>query len=860
MIKLPVLSTDGTSPRQPSQSRGQFHPQTTPRDNVKRTSAAKLGRRLVPITTLTDNPQQFSSLNHLAPGNPASTSGMLAAAAVPGAAASPFPSAKSTSTVFQGPPLTPHGPSTQVPSTHAGQQQLGPHNNPTFSPRGVHGFASPWIDLEVSLCALANTADAAASLPAHAWQCLLSAAALPGPHASLLSALARVLEPHVFSPFAELTVAKGGGSVAIGGLSVGDMAAGAPVAVTNRVPHSKLLPVLEGRIAAAEAEYGRALADLEDTRHKLDAEEGVSKTLKERVASLDQALLTEKARCADLMAQMGQLTDRSRTQAEAQAVSDRRVEQLEAAVAEMKALPGRVEFIKHQLAAAEANNVVLQTEVLAAMADLRTAQDIMATMMHETQFRATVQECAQLRQQINKMTGAYAVALGKIDALNADIETTKAGERNLTPRPDWGAIGADVPGGLPEPRDGATIPTAKYVAALLDKIQALRAESDDLARNLQFLEAQVAEVQEAQSEAMDRSVKESTEEFLEGLGTGPEVPKFLRFAGRVPNRRLGKGDTEALVREVWEEKARVDASSRKKPDTLGNFVAAYFLRKHGRESAAMSALYNFLHGLQRYTYDTDILCFERILMGYLPIEVHEDLEAVVEKVRSKCRMIDQTLNGGKETGSIPKINLMNLLPKLFPLKADARLTQLRRALIRDAPGKDVDWIALFEEDEEFSQGDFVETLRRQHLDEIIEFKEALGTAIREAAAKVPPGTFTCSMAREAILSVDPNKEISKINETIYRGIGKDPRSDILQIKDPVIKNVENFLAAMSSVLYKRSTKPKGIGPNKTLVSMSTDLGAPTAEEAAAADAAERLRRAQLRNPQGQPLTTPEKEL
>lgn len=45
-------------------------------------------------------------------------------------------------------------------------------------------------------------------------------------------------------------------------------------------------------------------------------------------------------------------------------------------------------------------------------------------------------------------------------------------------------------------------------------------------------------------------------------GTGPEVPKFLRYEGQVRNRRLGKRDTSLLIKDIWQEKAAHDAEVR----------------------------------------------------------------------------------------------------------------------------------------------------------------------------------------------------------------------------------------------------------------------------------------------------------
>jgi hypothetical protein len=42
-------------------------------------------------------------------------------------------------------------------------------------------------------------------------------------------------------------------------------------------------------------------------------------------------------------------------------------------------------------------------------------------------------------------------------------------------------------------------------------------------------------------------------------GTGPGVPKYLQYEGRVRNRRLGKRDCTLLIRDIWREKAANDA-------------------------------------------------------------------------------------------------------------------------------------------------------------------------------------------------------------------------------------------------------------------------------------------------------------
>lgn len=48
---------------------------------------------------------------------------------------------------------------------------------------------------------------------------------------------------------------------------------------------------------------------------------------------------------------------------------------------------------------------------------------------------------------------------------------------------------------------------------------------------------------------------------IQCLGTGPEVPKYLRFQGKVRNRRMAKRDAEKAVRDIWSLKMQHDLVS-----------------------------------------------------------------------------------------------------------------------------------------------------------------------------------------------------------------------------------------------------------------------------------------------------------
>lgn len=64
-------------------------------------------------------------------------------------------------------------------------------------------------------------------------------------------------------------------------------------------------------------------------------------------------------------------------------------------------------------------------------------------------------------------------------------------------------------------------------------------------------------------------------------------------------------------------------------------------------------------------------------------------------------------------------------------KTTARFDEAQQALDQDQPGPTVEWKKVFEEDREFNQGEFAETIRDQFLQERIDFFAALETALYE---------------------------------------------------------------------------------------------------------------------------------
>ena len=67
--------------------------------------------------------------------------------------------------------------------------------------------------------------------------------------------------------------------------------------------------------------------------------------------------------------------------------------------------------------------------------------------------------------------------------------------------------------------------------------------------------------------------------FIPCLGTGPEVPAYLRFQGSVRNRNMSKRDAERAVRDIWTKKMLSDRESAGGPrQSMADFFYSYARR------------------------------------------------------------------------------------------------------------------------------------------------------------------------------------------------------------------------------------------------------------------------------------------
>ena len=250
--------------------------------------------------------------------------------------------------------------------------------------------------------------------------------------------------------------------------------------------------------------------------------------------------------------------------------------------------------------------------------------------------------------------------------------------------------------------------------------------------------------------------EEAWKEYLIGMGQSQGVPKLFRHAGKIRNKLMSKRDTEKLVKELWKERLSDPAVAAGRAGELVDFLGAYLQKKVGIAAAVTEMGYSLLYGLWQYQWDADCELFLKILTGEIREEVYiaqarlqtdlEDLFAAMDKAKGQASM------------AIPKEDLRTALHAYFRVgqvggKTSARFDEMMQALEQDQPGTIVEWKKVFEEDREFNQGEFAETLRDQFLQERIEFFSALEAALYEAAGN--ENDCTKEQVIRAVLETDP---------------------------------------------------------------------------------------------------------
>jgi hypothetical protein len=533
---------------------------------------------------------------------------------------------------------------------------------------------------------------------------------------------------------------------------------------------------LETLNAELRTENSRLLSELKNSQQEL-------KSLFERTAALEitaAEVVDAKSRAhaaemelEELKRKQGQLTPRPKQQHH-----------------ELRALLGEESRVEIALAALEEHSSMMNYEELASLLVTESPPITVQTPEPAVVASAEVVTSAALTEPSSvQVASAPSASPSSPNPIVAPMPTGAANDDALSLLPEAeapplpppppvsrfaGMLIGVAPKALSEALSRAHGPTHSRYASLETATAALRLEcialetelashreaerKREAARKRREEEAQLEKKNAIQQylDLLSSQGEETWKEQLIGMGQATDVPKIFRHSGKIRNKHMSKRDTEKLVKELWKERLVDPAVSAGRAGELVEFVGGYLQKKVGIAAAVIELGYNFLYGLWLYQWDADCELFLKILTGEIREEVYIAQSRLQYDLEELFALMDKAK--GQASGIIPKEDLKIALTSFFRVgqpggKALARFDEIMQALDEDQPGLTVEWKKVFEEDREFNQGEFAETLRDQFLQERIDFFGALETALYEEANNEEE----CTKAQiiRAIFNADP---------------------------------------------------------------------------------------------------------
>mmetsp|Transcript_46381 Transcript_46381/g.143137 ORF Transcript_46381/g.143137 Transcript_46381/m.143137 type:complete len:1170 (-) Transcript_46381:64-3573(-) len=368
------------------------------------------------------------------------------------------------------------------------------------------------------------------------------------------------------------------------------------------------------------------------------------------------------------------------------------------------------------------------------------------------------------------------------------------GDRPKTPRPEWKQLRKSLPDFNPSPEstsDALLRELQEHIDSLRDEHR-VKVEAEGLSRAIQ---------QWLGDEDLCESDLGAFSKTFVGRGTGPEVPSFLRFHGRVRNRRLRKGDVERLLSQFWadrEERRRADGDG---VSRIQDFALDWLTRTTGAASSGIELAYNIVDVCEKNLHDPDCSLFVEILFGRLCEEAYFESMRSIEQLQRVIRAADK-----RNIGTIARTQMFRLIRKLYPGKSQEHMLKLRFALVAHSPEDGVvSYIDLFDEDTNGNQTRFVEYLRNQHVDEAREFAVDLAEEIRDSAAS--GDEVSLAEARTALKKLDPAIPEPSVVKTMCAGFALTAEA-LATTEERTKVPVTDFLARVRAQVFLMRHSPK----------------------------------------------------
>lgn len=223
------------------------------------------------------------------------------------------------------------------------------------------------------------------------------------------------------------------------------------------------------------------------------------------------------------------------------------------------------------------------------------------------------------------------------------------------------------------------------------------------------------------------------------------------------------------------------------------FFIEFLTELTGTTKLAVELAYNLLSICEQFPSDADCNAILRVLRGEISEFIIYDQMDMLVKLEAALHSVDIS-----KKGKLSRSTIHRVLHLMFPAKSKEDMLRLRLNLAISCGGNQmVDIAALFREDDEANQSRFVETLRSQHLEEVLLFGVEIEETLRETTRmsvmmmsndRVDPTVSSSSssssdfidaaLAKAALHAIDPSMPEHIVSEIIAAGCGLKSGKDL----------------------------------------------------------------------------------
>ncbi|CAK8688954.1 unnamed protein product [Clavelina lepadiformis] len=329
----------------------------------------------------------------------------------------------------------------------------------------------------------------------------------------------------------------------------------------------------------------------------------------------------------------------------------------------------------------------------------------------EEKHKQLVSDFQGLKEEHDTLLDVHKQVLEQRDEFYTEAETLR---RSATPRPQWSKCGEIVPAG----------PDHWH-------------ETTSGKRSAEILEALLNEFQSGGALGPDS---------LDGRGTGDDVPKFLRFEGSFKNRKFKKSELSILLKDIWARKVQSDAE-RGSREKMTDFLHSFFMERYGNhEEMAAEWGYSLFEALNNFKDEPHVNVLWNVVNDEGTEDLHYHQMDTIKNVMVELQNVDD-----EKTGHISEGLFINAMHSAFPFKSEASKEALVAAALEEleASAENIEYNALFTEDEEGHTGPFLNLLRTQGDEERDTYIEEIVKQL-EGMEQVPVNEL-----RSTLMMIDP---------------------------------------------------------------------------------------------------------